>query len=227
VREYYFAQLFNMILPSGIAGDAARAIRLRKDGDLSRATQSVVLERLTGQIAAFGLMSIGFSVVLVVPGGVVWPQWIWLILACGLAIVWLRPAWVTRNCKVALFLNHLRGILFDPRQISISGMSAVLISVSFFACAKATGTTLPFSTLFTAIPLILTAMLVPLSIGGWGWREGAAAAIFPLIGASSDAGIATGVAYGMMLLIAAIPAVILIALPYTDLKTNKTQAENT
>lgn len=46
--------------------------------------------------------------------------------------------------------------------------------------------------------------------GGWGWREGAAAALFPLIGATPSAGIATGVAYGAMMMIAAIPGLFFV-----------------
>ena len=46
-----------------------------------------------------------------------------------------------------------------------------------------------------------------------GWREGAAAALFPLIGASAGAGVAAGIAYGAMLLLAALPAVVFALKP--------------
>jgi hypothetical protein len=48
-------------------------------------------------------------------------------------------------------------------------------------------------------------MLMPLSVGGWGWREAAAAALFPLAEASAGAGVAAGLAYGAVLLVASLP----------------------
>jgi hypothetical protein len=85
-------------------------------------------------------------------------------------------------------------------------VTTISLIFGFYACARATGTLIPAEGWATLIPLILSAMLIPLSVGGWGWREGAAAAMFPLIGVSADAGIAAGIAYGSVLLIAVLPA---------------------
>jgi uncharacterized membrane protein YbhN (UPF0104 family) len=76
---------------------------------------------------------------------------------------------------------------------------------AFAFCARATGTSLgPLATV-AIVPLILTAMLLPLSVGGWGWREGAAAALFPVAGFGAGAGLAASVAFGIVILIAAAP----------------------
>ena len=226
VREYYLAQLINMILPGGVAGDAVRAVRLRNEGDLIRAAQSVILERLIGQAAMFSLMFAGFIAVLMVPGGLAWPVWTWGVLLGVIVAASLGFLFAKQKGAVATFLTLLGKLIRDPRQVCLSTFIALVISVSFYACAKATGTTLPFSTLFTLVPLILTSMLIPLSVGGWGWREGAAAALFPLAGASASAGIATGIAYGAMMLIAALPAVILIALPNPKSQSKFIHVEN-
>lgn len=225
VREYYLAQLVNLILPGGVAGDAARAIRLRTEGDLIRTSQSVVLERLIGQIVMFGLMFIGFVFALIIPGGLAWPSWIWAVLLGGAIAVTLGVQLGKRKGAVATFLRLVGQCLRDPKQIILSTIIAFVINVSFYACAKATGTVLPISALFTLIPLILSSMLIPVSVGGWGWREGAGAALFPLAGASASAGIATGIAYGAMMLVAALPAVILIALPNSKTQTKYRQLE--
>lgn len=49
------------------------------------------------------------------------------------------------------------------------------------------------------------AISYPHAYPGWGCREGAAAALFPLIGASPSAGIAMGIAYGTMMMTTAKP----------------------
>jgi len=207
VREYYIAQFLNLVLPSGMAGDAARALRLKKDRPLKQAAQTVFMERLIGQTTLFLMMFVGFTFALLVPGGVPWPNWSWAWLAIMACVAFVVVACAGHKSAVGAFLRKAIWLMTRPEQVLLSAAIAVLISVAFYFCASATGTDLPVTTLFTMIPLLLTAMLIPLSVGGWGWREGAAAALFPLAGATPSAGVAAGIAYGAMMLIAALPAV--------------------
>jgi uncharacterized membrane protein YbhN (UPF0104 family) len=205
LREYYIAQMVNLVLPGGVAGDVARAVRLRHAGDLLRAGQSVAADRIIGQVVTLAVLGIALVTAQVLPGGIAWPA------ATGFGCI----AMIMGGCvMLALsqhkgatgqFLRRTLGLLRAPRVLVLSLLITALLSISLYACARATGTFIPPSGWFTLIPLILSAMLVPLSVGGWGWREGAAAALFPLIGATSDAGIATGIAYGAMMMIAAAP----------------------
>jgi hypothetical protein len=59
--------------------------------------------------------------------------------------------------------------------------------------------------------MILLAMLIPLTIGGWGLREGAAAWLFPLAGATAAEGLAASVAFGLVFLCVALPGLFFIA----------------
>lgn len=206
VSEYYIAQFLNLVLPGAVAGDAARAVRLRKQGDLARAAQTVLIERLIGQTTIFMMMFVGFSVALVVPAGAPWPDSTWAWLGLGVIVAIGAVVYARGSGRFSQFLSTALRLMRRPQQVVISGLIAVLISVAFYACARATGTVLPLASLFTLIPLLLTAMLIPISVGGWGWREGAAAALFPLVGALPSAGVAAGIAYGTMMLVAALPA---------------------
>ena len=111
----------------------------------------------------------------------------------------IRPAFATKGQKLRLFLLSLAIVALNL--------------AAFAATARATGTPLTAEASVTLIPLILTAMLIPLSIGGWGWREGAAAALFPLAGAPAGAGLVTGATYGVLILIAALPGAFWLARP--------------
>jgi hypothetical protein len=51
-------------------------------------------------------------------------------------------------------------------------------------------------------------MLIPLSFSGWGLREGAAAALFPVAGLTAAQGLATSVAFGLVFLIAVLPGLV-------------------
>ena len=206
VGEYYIAQLGNSVLPGGVAGDAARAVRLRPYATLTQAVKSIVVERLLGQVAILAIMAASFAVALTLPGGLAWPVWAWFgvigLVGAALCAVWLARRGAATG-RLAAFVLRLCG---RPELVLQGVLITACLLLGFYACARATGTVIPPAAWTTLIPLILCAMLIPFSIGGWGWREGAAAGLFPLIGASADAGIATGLVYGSVLLIAALPA---------------------
>ena len=205
VREYYIAQMVNLVLPGGVVGDVARAVRVRRAGDMLRAGHSVAAERIIGQVYIFAVLGLALTVSLILPGGIAWPVLSWI--GIGLAVAAAGIAFISsrRTGAVARFLRHVFRLMTVPAVAGLSLLITSLLVFSLYACARATGTIVPPAGWLTLIPLILSAMLVPMSVGGWGWREGAAAALFPLVGASPDAGIATGIAYGTMMMVAASP----------------------
>ena len=58
--------------------------------------------------------------------------------------------------------------------------------------------------------LALLAMSVPLSIAGWGPREGVTAWAFGAAGLGADQGIATATAYGVMAFVATLPGALVL-----------------
>jgi hypothetical protein len=55
-------------------------------------------------------------------------------------------------------------------------------------------------------------MLIPVSISGWGLREGAAAALLPLSGVSPSGALAASVAFGLTFAASALPALVFLPL---------------
>ncbi|PTX54511.1 uncharacterized protein (TIRG00374 family) [Litoreibacter ponti] len=211
LREYYLAQLINTSLPGGVAGDVTRAVRARRAADMSSAALSVMAERMLGQVTIFALMFVGFAFVLFWPDGSGWARLGWIVLssiAVGAAVI---LALARRDGATAAFLRTTMAQLKSPQILLHSAVTSFCLIFAFYACAQAIGTELSSKAFATVIPLVLSAMLVPLSVGGWGWREGAAAALFPLVGAPASAGIATGILYGVVVFIAALPAAFLLA----------------
>lgn len=208
LREYLLSQVLNQVLPGGIPGDAARALRSRQAAGLSAAAQAVVAERALGQLALFALMLPALALSMAA-GGIAWPATAppmlalaWLAALCALPLVRSAPL---RRARQAM----------APQGARLAALSAMILALNllaFAAAARATGTALSPEALVTLVPLILTAMLVPLSVGGWGWREGAAAALFPLAGLEAAQGLAAGAAFGLAILAAALPGAV-CALP--------------
>lgn len=205
VAEYYIAQVVNTVLPGGVAGDVARALRVRHKADLASAAKSVVADRIVGQVAMFITLGVGLSGALLIPGGIAWPAFSWAVIAVFVAAAGGAVFLSRREGPMAHFFQLVLTSFKDLHLIALALVITALLIFSLYACARATGTLIPPAGWVTLLPLILSAMLIPISVGGWGWREGAAAALFPLIGASPSAGIAMGIAYGLMMMIAALP----------------------
>jgi len=220
VREYYLSQVINQSLPGGMVGDASRAVRSRSQAGLVKSGQAVVLERLMGQAMMFLLLALGFLATWIAPGGLDWPRWVAIpltvALACGLALpglVWLGarlPGAAGRAAagfRDAAFVGLMsRGVL--SRQVALSIGTAGCILIAFACCAVALGVALPMIAIVTVGPLILFSMLVPVTVSGWGVREGAASALFPIAGATATEGFATSVAFGLVFIATVLPGLL-------------------
>jgi uncharacterized membrane protein YbhN (UPF0104 family) len=220
VGEYYLSQVVNQSLPGGMIGDAGRAVRSRGQAGLMAAGQAVVFERLAGQIAMFAVLAVAFVATLAVPGGFDWPQWlavpVALLLAAGvcLPVVGRAARWLpgaagrgARNLGQALHLA-LAAPAALPGQIGLSLGTALLNLAAFTFCARAVGVELSLPATAALVPLILFTMLIPISVSGWGLREGAAAALLPLAGATASGGLAASVAFGLTFLAAVLPGLV-------------------
>lgn len=222
VAEYYLSQVVNQSLPGGVLGDAARAVRARHEAGLAIAAKAVIIERLAGQIAMFGLLAIAGTWAILAPGGLslsVSQNQLFvtafaicaLALALGAAFRLIRKKWSARlgqSIKIAL-VDHGAWV----EQSVLSGLIVVLNLASFTFCALATGTTLGVEAILVLVPLILCAMLVPATVAGWGFREGAAAGLFPLVGATAAAGFAASLAFGLTILAASLPGLFVVFHP--------------
>lgn len=206
LREYYLSQVMNQSFPGGVLGDANRAARTRDLAGLLPSVQAVIFERFAGQL---GLLTV--LLLSAVMGGWV-PVWAgFLVLLLAVMALWgLAPRLVQSTNPVARFLSAFArsvvGRTVWLRQALLSIATAVCNITSFALCAAAIGTAFDVFAAGVLFPLILFAMVVPISIGGWGVREGAAAGLFPLWGASPEAGLAASVAFGLMILVSVAPA---------------------
>ena len=199
VREYYVASLLNVVLPGGVAGDVTRAVRARDGGRWRDAALPVVIERGMGQIAMAFLLLVGGALasrtIGTPPGLSIGAGLLALALLAVLEGLLRRPA--------------LRGrAALLRQQFGLSLVVAVAYLAMFACCAAAIGAPLGLGLTLTLVPPVLLSMVLPLTIGGWGLREGAAALLWPIAGLSAEAGIATGLVYGLICILGALPGVV-------------------
>ena len=221
LREYYLAQIVNQALPGGILGDAGRAVRSRTAAGLLVSGQAVLLERIAGQAGLIVLMLISLLATLLIPMGFVWPAWL-LVTLCLIAVSFLIAAslifYLVRrtSSKTSTFLRGLQAasrLAFLPsavfwKQSFLSTATAVCNVAGFTFAAWAIGFQLSFLVALVLVPMILFAMLLPLTISGWGLREGVAVALFPLVGATATEGLVASVTFGLICLFAALPGLV-------------------
>ena len=221
VREYYLAQIVNQSLPGGMIGDAGRAVRARGEAGLLISGQAVVFERMVGQIGLLAVLVIGLTIAALVPIGFTWPIWLISPLLIFLTALALLPVAVFAGLKLLgpsdhvlrrflrAFSHAALGRKVWVQQVGLSIGTTLCNLAAFAFCAAAVDVALPILVVVTVVPLILFAMLIPLSFGGWGFREGAATLLFPVIGATPSEGLAASVAFGLVLLVTVLPGVVL------------------
>ncbi len=220
LREYYLALLVNQLLPGGVLGDAGRAHRhARQAASKGSAWRAVVIERASGQVAVAMLTLLAlFSS----------PLWhaalgapLLLTIAASLVAVLVAlvalGAWMQRGHGLTLpdWCNTLgrdlrRGLLRRgvwPLQLASSLAIVLSYGLVMVCAARAIGSEMPALEVLALAPVLLLAMLVPLSIAGWGVREGAAAGIWMLVGLPAAQGVAISLAYGVLVLLSSLPGV--------------------
>lgn len=217
VAAYYRSQFLNSVLPSGVAGDAHRAVAHgREVDDVARAARAVVWERTAGQLVQ-AVITIGLLAFMPSPGRRVVPLLL-IVLAGGVVAGWYvsrgrarRSSWRARVAGVVR--SDLREVMCGPVWPVLVLASSVVVASHIALFVLVAHSVDPAASVRALVPLtaiILIATSVPLSVAGWGLREGAAAWAFAAAGLGAPAGVGASAAYGVASLIAVLPGVFVL-----------------
>jgi hypothetical protein len=202
------------VLPGGVLGDVHRAITHgRRAGDVVLGLRAVAWERLWGQV----IQAVVTVVVLLTLPSPVRPALPYVLagaagLAVGAALIVRRAArrGRPRLARAARAVSaDLRCGLLAPEVWPQLTLSSVLVvaghTVTFVIAARVAGCTAPLGELIALLMVVQTAVVIPLSIGGWGLREGAAAWAFAAAGLGAAAGVTIATLYAALMLAAVAP----------------------
>jgi hypothetical protein len=92
-----------------------------------------------------------------------------------------------------------------PRLTLASVLVVAGHTVTFVIAARVAGSAVPLGELVALLMLVQTAAVIPLSIGGWGLREGAAAWVFAAAGFGAASGVTVATLYAVLMLAAVLP----------------------
>jgi glycosyltransferase 2 family protein len=211
ISAYYRSQFLNTALPGGVLGDVHRGvIHGREAGDVARGLRAVAWERLAGQLVQ---LLLALVVLLVFPSPV---RSVMLVAVAGAAVFFVALVLVLRvapgRWAQTLVADVRQGLPAWPGITVASILIVVGHAATFLLAARVAGVHASVAVLLPLTLLVLLAMVVPVSVGGWGPREGAAAWLFGAAGLGADRGIATATVYGVMVLVSSLPgAVVLLA----------------
>ncbi len=217
VKSYFKGSFFNQVLPSSIGGDAVRVLDLTARGyENKEAFYGVFVDRVVGLVGLlvlnllssiffFGTFQRDFStlIIFISFSGII-----------GFALLFfLNKIAFLQNYKfLNLFhrlANRLNALYADKKvlvkHIFISLGVHLLTVMAIFAIALSIDVKLDFQIFLIAIPPVFLLMIVPLSLAGWGIREGAMVGILMLVYEDKTKILAISILYGLLLVISALP----------------------
>jgi uncharacterized membrane protein YbhN (UPF0104 family) len=212
VRRFFEGLFFNLFLPTSIGGDVVKAYRLA-DSTPGRvlAACTVLADRLAG-LTAMGVIAVTALVahrrgLATLPALAVGGALTAAVLATARFVVGnlerilkLMPASRAVEIVAARLLPYQRrpGLVASAIAWGLVVQVGGVLSV---ACiGRALGVEVGLATWFIVVPLVNLAMLLPISIGGVGVREGMMALLLAPSGVSRE----TAVAVGMLTLLTAV-----------------------
>ncbi|MCP3388906.1 flippase-like domain-containing protein [Bradyrhizobium sp. CCGB12] len=207
-RILIISTFFNQVLPAG--GDAVRIWMLRRNGvQWSQTIGSIVADRFLALLALGAVILAGMPFLLprIRDNSLVFAIVIVLVFACfGLVALVTLERWPSRMiaalpARVVEFAMLVRAPLLAAEGRGMLIAAAIVINlIMVTACyVLAIGLDAPLSPLdaFVLVPLVILSSAVPISIGGWGVREGAMVAALGLVGIASDKALAISVLLGL------------------------------
>lgn len=219
VGAYYRSQLLNILLPTGVLGDAHRAVvHGRRVGGLGRGARTVVWDRLSGQVLQIVVTAV---LLLVLPSPVhdVMPAVVVGLLAV-IAVAVAAARWAARHTDRRFVRTPARALTRDLERltardiwptVTLTSLLAVAGHAAVFLLAvRAVGVTIGSGTQLALALLVLASMALPLSIAGWGPREGVAFWAFAAMGLGGSAGVAVTTVYAVLGLCGVLPGAVLL-----------------
>lgn len=219
LRLVLIGHFFSQTLPSSVGGDAARAWCAYRGGiSPADALITVLLDRLVSLLGLLALIALGLPwlpdrvpdpaahaalslVVVLGIGGV-------LAFGALARILHLLPGRRIPRWMSALAALTQR-VIWTPRRLLpllvVSTAGTALFPCIVFAVARAVGAELTWTDSLLLVPPVLLVSAIPVTVAGWGVREGAMVVALGFAGVEPAAAFAISVLFGLTLAAASLP----------------------
>ncbi len=217
IKSYFKGMFFNQVLPSSIGGDAVRIIELSAKGyDKKDAFYGIFVDRVIGLV---GLLVLNIIANFAFYG--IFPIWFFQLINI-ISIIGIIGFIVMMNLDKFTFIKDLKFInlfyrlglrlndLYQKKSmlythIFISIIVHIFSVLTIYMIALSVDVNLPFYIYLVAIPPIFLLTIIPISLAGWGVREGAMVGVLMLVGAQNEKILAISIIYGIILILSSLP----------------------
>lgn len=213
LKSYFMGVFLNQLLPSSIGGDAYRVISVVGQGYRKRdAFLGVLIDRGLGIVGIF-IVNIVFNNML--PG--LLPDAIYntLNIISGLGIVgfaafvFLHKLKFLDENKIFSFVSSLSSDLYKTLNSPMRFLSQFCLTVSVhilsfigvYFIALSIGVNLSATVFMVIIPPVVLLTIIPISLAGWGIREGAMAGLMAFAGVSQELSVSISIIWGLMFVV--------------------------
>ena len=210
---------FNQAMPSSVGGDVIRGYYLKKQGiTLGRATLGVLMDRLFGMVGLLLLVVASLPLLFeLINDSIARSGVLFIALGISLALLFIfftdklpgnfshlkiiRGFYSLSQEGRHCIAEHYNGIIILVISILIHLISVIVVMIM----ATGLGINVEWGGFLLIIPLVTLMMVVPISIAGWGVREGVMVVGFGYLGVVPEAALALSILYGLLMLVVALP----------------------
>ncbi len=214
-QSYFKGMFFNQGLPTSIGGDAVRVLDVAAHGFRKRdVLYGVMVDRTVG-LGALMLLSLLAYLLKpdLLPIQVYHPMLMLIVtgLTGFLGLLIVGKMQCLNRYQRLVFLKIISDrlyLIFRTERlllITLSLLIPFLALLGFFATGWALGLRYDLMIYFAIVPVAIILTIIPVSIAGWGVREGALVGLFSLIGANKAIVLTMSLLYGLTLIIVSLP----------------------
>ena len=216
---------FNQAMPSSVGGDVIRGYYLKKQGiTLGRATVGVLMDRLFGMLGLILLVLFSIPFVFeLVNDSIARTGVLFITLGASFTLMFMfftdklpgnfshlriiKGFYALSKGARHCISNRFSGIIILILSLLLHIISVVAVMIISIGI----GINIEWLGFLLIIPLVTLIMVVPVSIAGWGVREGAMVVGFSYLSVESEAALALSILYGLTILVVALPGGIIWA----------------
>jgi hypothetical protein len=219
-------QFFNQVLPSGFAGDAARAWFAGREGvRVGPVVRAILCDRVTGLLVLVLMVSVTLFAlpdIALARLPVKNLSWLFALVAFGglASFLLLGPMIAAallgypRTQSIGRFTEDLHRVLFQARTSSVIvfalAVAVQLLNVAaVLCCAIGMHIHLGVVAAVVIVPAVMLVSMAPISVAGWGVREGAMIFGLGLVGISTTDALAVSVSFGLLQALLGVPGGVL------------------
>lgn len=212
---------FNQSLPSTIGGDVVRIWRVHCEGHgLGKSANVVLVDRVMALAGLMVLVAPALPVLYAIGNGsggaIVLSMAVAVALvSMGMALFFVipgLPALVGRwrpLRAVAELMMDARSLIADPgRALVITAIAVVvhgLSATAVYVLARGFHVEATWLDCLLLVPAVVLVMVLPISIAGWGLREGAMVSAFALVGVPVEDSLVLSVGFGLATMAVGLP----------------------